>query len=326
MNISDNLLSKSIESITLAIELYNKPLIKYRTESVIVLIINSWENVLKALIQKNSWAKIYNRKKDESKPFDECIECVKTQLGKKYNDDWYESTILLYKERCKIIHFYKELNVIDYMIIQSNIILFKDFVQSFFGKSIIKDKNWYILPIGTELPYTDFDFIKKTSALKNLHPEIKSYLQKVVDTHSKQIKLYKNKGILVNVKVSLENVKRVKKSDLIVGVDSNFGKTKISLAQRVKLSDQGRSVKIKEITDALKKYKYHHKDVLSAVNKLDGYSMSNFNKFMKDIKANENVSFNWSIFSNVFSMKIYGKYTYAEDIVKEYIKYLNQKK
>jgi len=42
MTISQNLLSKSIESITLAIELYNKPLIKYRRESVVILMINSW--------------------------------------------------------------------------------------------------------------------------------------------------------------------------------------------------------------------------------------------------------------------------------------------
>ncbi len=323
MTISENLLSKSIESITLAIELYNKPLIKYRTESVVILIVNSWENLLKALIKKERWAKIYDKNKEESKSFKECLECVKSNLGKSYSDDWYESTKLLYEKRCKIVHYYKDLDVIDYMMIQSNIILFKDFVQKYFGKSIIKDKNWYILPIASELPYTDFDFIKSTSALKKTNSEIKSYIERVINVHSKQISSSFNKGILINIKVSLENVKNIKKSDAVFGIDSDSEK-RIALDNGLKLSDEGRSVRIKEVTETLQKYKYHHKDVSVVARKIVGYDNKKYNQFMREVKNDKNIAFNWGTFSNIFPMKITDKYTYAEEIIEKYKKYIQK--
>ena len=43
-----NLLGKSIEAITMAIEIYNKPLTKYRSETSIILIVNAWKAALKA--------------------------------------------------------------------------------------------------------------------------------------------------------------------------------------------------------------------------------------------------------------------------------------
>lgn len=323
MTISQNLLSKSIESITLAIELYNKPLIKYRTEAVVILIVNSWENALKALILDKKWAKIYDRKKDESKPFEECLNCVKGNLGKSYSDDWYESTKLLYKERCKIIHYHKGLALMDYMLIQANIILFKNFIQKYFGKSLIKDKSWFILPVATEIPYTDFDFLENTSALKNASSEVKDYMHKVVEIHSKQIETKENSGVLVNVKVSLENVKRVKSSDLVVGID-NKSCDQIFLNQGIQLSDEGRSVRIPEISEALVKYKYHHKDVLRTAKLLEGYKYTSFKIFMKDIKASKSISFDWSTFSNMFPMKISSKHTYSEEIIEAYKKYLKK--
>jgi hypothetical protein len=323
MTISNNLVSKSIESITLAIELYNKPLIKYRAESTIILIINSWENALKALISNKKWAKIYNQKKDESKPFEECLECVKSNLGDKYSDDWYQSTKLLYKERCKIVHYHKGLKLIDYMIIQANIIHFKDFVQKYFNKSLIKDKNWYILPISTEIPYTDFDFIENTSSLKNTSSDIKNYMQKVIGVHSKQIESKENNGVLVNVKVLLQNVKRINSSDVIIGIDNKIS-SKVSLNQEIKLSDEGRSIRIPEIAEAFAKYKYHHRDVLKSVKALDGHTQTKFNDFIKNIRTNTKISFDWSTFSNIFPMKIYRKYTYSDSIIEAYKKYLKK--
>lgn len=323
MTISENLLSKSIESITLAIELYNKPLIKYRTESVVILIVNSWENLLKALIKKEKWAKIYDKNKEESKHFSECVECVKSNLGKSYSDDWYESTKLLYEKRCKIVHYYKDLEVIDYMMIQSNIILFKDFVQKHFGKSIIKDKNWYILPIASELPYTDFDFIKSTSALKKTNPEIKSYIERVLNVHSKQVESPFNKGILINIKVSLENIKNIKRADAVFGIDKESEK-RTALDGGLKLSDEGRSVKIQEISETLQKYKYHYSDVLKVARGVVGHSQKKFNQFMKEIRNDKNIAFNWGTFSNIFPMQITNKYTYAEGVIEKYKKYIQK--
>ncbi len=53
MDLSQMLLEKSVEAFTLAIEIYNKPTIRYRVEGFCFFICNAWELMLKAHIIKN---------------------------------------------------------------------------------------------------------------------------------------------------------------------------------------------------------------------------------------------------------------------------------
>ena len=48
MNIIEKLIEKSKESFSMAIEIYNKPTIKYRVEGFSMFICNAWELMLKA--------------------------------------------------------------------------------------------------------------------------------------------------------------------------------------------------------------------------------------------------------------------------------------
>lgn len=59
---------KSIEALLVAIELYNKPTIKYRIEGFSFMICNAWELLLKAYIIKNEGelAIYYSDKPDRS--------------------------------------------------------------------------------------------------------------------------------------------------------------------------------------------------------------------------------------------------------------------
>jgi hypothetical protein len=59
-NLQDLLRKKSIEAFLLAIEIYNKPTIKYRVEGFALFAINAWELMLKAyLIKKHGESSIY---------------------------------------------------------------------------------------------------------------------------------------------------------------------------------------------------------------------------------------------------------------------------
>lgn len=69
-----NLLDKSIDSAVAAIEIYNKPAFNYREESFAILMINSWELLLKAKILLDNNGKIrsiyvmkHRKNKDDSK-------------------------------------------------------------------------------------------------------------------------------------------------------------------------------------------------------------------------------------------------------------------
>lgn len=53
MDLAKRLLEKSKEAFTMAIELYNKPTIKYRVEGFSMFICNAWELMLKAYMIEN---------------------------------------------------------------------------------------------------------------------------------------------------------------------------------------------------------------------------------------------------------------------------------
>ena len=63
-DLSNQLLDKSKEAFTMAIELYNKPTIHYRVEGFAMFICNAWELMLKAhiLTMSLTLAKSRNRK------------------------------------------------------------------------------------------------------------------------------------------------------------------------------------------------------------------------------------------------------------------------
>ena len=54
MTISDKLIEKSKEAFAVAIEIYNKPTIKYRVEGFSFFICNAWELMLKAYLIKKA--------------------------------------------------------------------------------------------------------------------------------------------------------------------------------------------------------------------------------------------------------------------------------
>ncbi len=56
------LLGNATSALTAALEIYNKPRITYRDECTVILIVNAWELLPKALLSKNR-IRIYYRKR-----------------------------------------------------------------------------------------------------------------------------------------------------------------------------------------------------------------------------------------------------------------------
>lgn len=59
MDLTEKLLDKSKEAFTMAIEIYNKPTIKYRIEGFSFFICNAWELMLKAYMIKAKGEIVY---------------------------------------------------------------------------------------------------------------------------------------------------------------------------------------------------------------------------------------------------------------------------
>lgn len=79
-NLTDKLLEKSKEAFVMAIEIYNKPTIKYRVEGFSMFICNAWELMLKAhLLNKHGEASIYFADNpDRTLALTDCIKKVFT--------------------------------------------------------------------------------------------------------------------------------------------------------------------------------------------------------------------------------------------------------
>lgn len=78
--IYDQLIEKSVEAFTLAIELYNRPSVKYRVEGFAFFICNAWELMLKArLIDRRGIGSIYYKDSPErTKTLEACADLVFT--------------------------------------------------------------------------------------------------------------------------------------------------------------------------------------------------------------------------------------------------------
>ena len=79
-NIKDKLIEKSIEAFSMAIELYNKPTIKYRVEGFSLFICNAWELMLKAhMINTMGESSIYfHDNPQRTKSLEICVQKVFT--------------------------------------------------------------------------------------------------------------------------------------------------------------------------------------------------------------------------------------------------------
>ena len=80
MDLTEKLLDKSKEAFTMAIEIYNKPTIKYRIEGFSFFICNAWELMLKAyMIKAKGENSIYYKDNPErTLSLENCIQQVFT--------------------------------------------------------------------------------------------------------------------------------------------------------------------------------------------------------------------------------------------------------
>ena len=74
--LEDRLLNKSKEAFSMAIELYNKPTIRYRVEGFAIFICNAWELMLKAHMLKTMGDKsiCYADTQNQTLTLEKCIK------------------------------------------------------------------------------------------------------------------------------------------------------------------------------------------------------------------------------------------------------------
>jgi hypothetical protein len=218
--IAKNLMKNSIAGMFSAIEIHNKPSIEYRYEMVVLLLLNSWELLLKAYLYKfHKSVKLFH-KDGRTKQFENCLNIVHEKIGKNFAPE-QENLNVLYEYRNQVAHFYiEELDPIMFALISKSIIFYSKFLKTNFEFDISSQSNLILLPIGFKRPMSPIDYISNTSVNSKASSEIKEFLQNIIDATKRLDNENIEEPIFIDFRMNLTNVNRITNADLIAGIDN----------------------------------------------------------------------------------------------------------
>lgn len=218
------LLGNSKAAIMAAIEIYNKPIFEYRDECVVILLLNGWELVLKAMLSKNREHIFYPKKRNQPYRTLSCDDAL--AKAQKY----FPAVIpyspvkanieLLAAYRDNAVHFYNErdFGVILYSLAQTSIQNFRDVVADVFGDKLEEEMNWQLLPLGIRAPVDVITYMSRSST-KKASSAVRQYLAELSRASDEVKRAGGDTGRLMTVfPVKLESVKKIGDADVVVGV------------------------------------------------------------------------------------------------------------
>ena len=244
--IAKSLVKNSISAMFSAIEIHNKPAIKYRYEMVVLLVLNSWELLLKGYLYKFHKDINLFQKDGRTKPFENCLNIVNSKIGKDFNIV-AENLKSLYIYRNGIAHFYvQELDFIVYSLIAKNVIFYSDFLTKKFKINLSETSDLILLPIGFKKPVSPLDYLSNSSANENASKEVKEFINTITNASRRLNDAGIDETIFVDFKMNFMNVNRTINADLIAGID-NTKKNKIVFSvsknpEKIVASTEGKNV------------------------------------------------------------------------------------
>ena len=219
------LLGNSKAAMMAAIEIYNKPMFEYRDDCTVILLLNAWELMLKALLSKNKKSVFYPKQKDQpyrtlswkdalpkAQPhFPASIPCRSVQ----------NNLELLGKYRDNAIHFYTatDFSVVLYALAQASIKNYRDLLKGAFNIDFEDEINWYLLPLGINPPVDLMSYLAAPSK-STKSGEVHQFLSELKTAMGNLTDAGEDTGRLMTVfKVKLESVKKIEEADATVGVN-----------------------------------------------------------------------------------------------------------
>ena len=306
----DCLIQKSQEVFILAIELYNKPTIKYRVEGFAFFICNAWELMLKAYLIKTKGADSIYFNKDKSKTItlDYCIKLIFTN-----NQDPLRMNLekIIELRNASTHYITEEYEMVYLPLFQSCIFNYNDKMFEFHNIDVTKLIPINFLNLVITEKYLD------ENELKAKYSE--GIVNKLLDTQSKINNLIENTNSKFAIKV-----------EHVHYLTHNSKKATDTLS--VVKNSKNEAMIIKELQDPNNTHKYNSKKVIKEVNVRLGkqnitlmyrgaptsFNQFHFNLFCKyyDIKNNRK----WCYIIKQFSQPQYSYSIQAIDFIFEEIK------
>ncbi len=222
-----------------AIEIYNKPQIAYRDECFVILLINAWELILKAILSKNR-QRIYYRK-ERNKPYRTfSISDALNKAGPFFPasvsfEPVNQNIRFLIRYRDNAIHFYNQpgFGVVIHGLAQTSITNYRDLVCGIFAKDIADEMTITLLPLSFGVQPDPIQFLKEASAEPSRSRAVAEFVRDIGSVTD----AFETRGIdtarfLTQYRVKLVSVKKVKSSDVQVGMKPIAAPGEIAVVER----------------------------------------------------------------------------------------------
>lgn len=219
------------------IEIYNKPRIEYRNECFVILLLNSWELLFKAVCSKNR-VRIFEPKKRDQ-PYRtlslwDSLESARPFFPQEIHPKAVSENIRrLVDYRNNAVHFYNEesLSIVIYGLAQTSIVNYRDIVLSVFGKDISSEVNIALLPLSFSTPPDPIKFL----GVKSTHPAPVSEFLKIISDTTEELE---REGIdtgrfLTVFQVNLQSTKKITSADIVAGVNNSPGSGVLLVSKKV---------------------------------------------------------------------------------------------
>ena len=284
----DNMLQKSQEAFLLAIEIYNKPTIKYRLEGFTFFVCNAWELLLKAyLIEKKGKSSIYYKNKPERTiSLSDCIKKIFTNE----NDPTRKNLDIIVDLRNTSTHFIiKEMEDIYLPFLQANTLNYSQKLFDFFNIDITKNIDTSFLSLVTNNSnLTDADILSKYGdEIFNKYKKLKLETTNILENES-------NNKLAINVNLNLKVVKNIKDANLTFAITKDA---------------QDAIYFVDKIKDINTTYPYSQKKAREII-------MNNLKRKGVDINLHQT---NFSLITNKYDLKSNEDYFYYHNISGRYM-------
>lgn len=211
----EKMLEKSQEAFLLAIEIYNKPTIKYRLEGFAFFICNAWELLLKSyLVKTGGKTNIYYKDKpDRTIALSDCVKRIFTNE----KDPTRKNLEILIDLRNTSTHFIiKEMESIYLPFLQANTLNYSQKLFDYFNIDITKNIDTSFLSLVTN--NTD---LNDTEILSVYGDEIFNKYSKLKLETTNLLESENNNKLAINVNLNLKVVKNIKDANLTFSISKN---------------------------------------------------------------------------------------------------------
>ena len=181
----DNMLDKSEEAFLMAIEIYNKPTIKYRLEGFAFFICNAWELLLKAKMIKDGKSIYYTDKPNRTISLSNCVSNIFTND----KDPIRKNLEILIGLRNTTTHYIiKEMDTIYLPFMQSNVLNYSQKLFDYFERDITEKINssFMTLVVNNEEISDEKILSNYGNNIFDRYIKIKNETQKIISDNSNE--------------------------------------------------------------------------------------------------------------------------------------------